>query len=208
MAKPTLAPTPQQFAAYQRLFAHFNRELFGGALPPVLLNFSRKSKAAGFFAPARWARREAAADEERTHEISINPETLSAPLVEAADTLVHEMVHLWQREHGKPSRAGYHNRQWAEKMRAIGLEPVSLDSDNGTGQRVGDRPIPGGPFLRAFEELPAAARLPLVCAAEVTRPKKPRADKVKYTCPECGVNVWGKAGLSVICGECGCEMEA
>jgi hypothetical protein len=27
--------------------------------------------------------------------------------------------------------------------------------------------------------------------------------KVKYTCPQCGENVWGKSGLSDVCGDCG-----
>jgi hypothetical protein len=40
-------------------------------------------------------------------------------------TLVHEMVHVWQETYGNPSRRGYHNRQWAEKMREVGLQPSS-----------------------------------------------------------------------------------
>ena len=33
--------------------------------------------------------------------------------------------------------------------------------------------------------------------------------KVKYSCPECGVNAWGKADLRLIlCGECDQDMEA
>lgn len=31
-------------------------------------------------------------------------------------------------------------------------------------------------------------------------PKPP--SKVKYQCPECGMNVWGKPDLSIICGSC------
>ena len=48
-------PTGEQFAAYQALVRYFNDQLFAGALPPVLLNFSRKGRQVrGFFAPDRW----------------------------------------------------------------------------------------------------------------------------------------------------------
>lgn len=31
--------------------------------------------------------------------------------------------------------------------------------------------------------------------------------KVKYTCSQCQTNVWGKSGLSIVCGECGEHYE-
>ena len=35
--------------------------------------------------------------------------------------LVHEMVHLWHHHEGKPSRSGYHNTDWADKMATVGV---------------------------------------------------------------------------------------
>jgi predicted SprT family Zn-dependent metalloprotease len=207
-----LTPTPHLFAAYQAMFAHFNRALFDGKLPAVVLNFSRKSKTHGFFAPDRWTRaanEKAALAEgprERAHEISLNPETTLREPREVASTLVHEMAHLWQEAFGKPSRTGYHNRQWAEKMRAIGLDPLSLDSKNGTGQRVTHTIRDGGPFDVAFKALPPAALLPWRCAPAPEREKRPRT-KTKYVCEPCGVKAWGKAGLSLVCGSCRDELE-
>jgi len=206
-----IAPTPHLFAAYQAMFVHFNRALFEGKLPPIVLNFSRKAKTHGFFAPGRWTR---AVDEasslrdgspDRTHEISLNPETTLRPPRDVAGTLAHEMAHLWQQVFGKPGRSGYHNREWAEKMRAIGLEPVSLDSKNGTGQKVTHTIIDGGRFDVAFGKLPPAALFPWRCVPE-HRDVKPRT-KTKYVCTPCDVNTWGKAGLSLVCGNCGVELE-
>src|SRR5262249_57307599 len=37
--------------------------------------------------------------------------------------LVHEMVHVWQEQYGHPASRGYHNKQWAAKMKAVGLQP-------------------------------------------------------------------------------------
>jgi hypothetical protein len=45
------------------------------------------------------------------------------------------MVHLWQHHHGKPSRTGYHNKEWATMMKAVGLIP----SDTAAPWRQGDR---------------------------------------------------------------------
>lgn len=37
--------------------------------------------------------------------------------------------------------------------------------------------------------------------------KKYNRNKVKYVCSKCDFKVWGKAGLHIICGDCGCEYE-
>jgi hypothetical protein len=51
---------------YEQMFQCFNRRLFAGSLPACLLNFSRKAKTYGFFAPERWQRE----GQEVRHEIS------------------------------------------------------------------------------------------------------------------------------------------
>jgi len=59
---------------------------------------------------------------------------------------VHEMVHLWQHMHGKPGARGYHNKEWAAKMKAIGLQPSNNGMVGGkeTGQHMMDYIIPDG----------------------------------------------------------------
>jgi hypothetical protein len=90
----TRSPTKAQFTAYEQMFGFFNRRLFGGGLPACLLNFSRKAKTYGFFAPQRWQHENA---KEVRHEISLNPASLrTRKPIDVASTLVHEMVHLWQ----------------------------------------------------------------------------------------------------------------
>jgi len=203
------APTPAQFAAFQAMFNHFNTTLFGGRLPHVFLNFSRHANCYGFFAAKRWERD---GETKKLHEISLNPSYLKHRGQRAVvSTLVHEMVHLWQEEFGKPGRRGYHNAQWANKMEAIGLMPSSTAAPG--GKRVGDRVshyvIEGGPFAQAFAAMPTEYLLPWVCwEVEAIAIKKPRrASKVKFTCgAACGANAWGKPGLQLVCGECDVEM--
>ena len=37
--------------------------------------------------------------------------------------------------------------------------------------------------------------------------KKYNRNKVKYTCPDCGVRLWGKPGLHIECSDCACSFE-
>ena len=62
------------------------------------------------------------------------------------------MTHVWQHAFGKPSARGYHNKEWAAKMKAIGLQPSSTGMVGGkeTGQRMMDYIIPGGAFTKAM----------------------------------------------------------
>lgn len=199
-----MKPTRAQYDAFERLFAYFNAKLWGGKLPACMLNFSRKAKTYGFFAPERW--------EERTkggatrHEISLNPSTLKyRKPVDVASTLVHEMVHLWQHENGKPSRAGYHNEEWAREMERVGLVPSATGAPGGArvGQRMTHYVAKGGAFARAFADLDAHAFFPFTCGEpeKARKAATEKKNKVKYTCEGCGANVWGKPGLSIRCEE-------
>lgn len=207
---PASAPTPEQTIAYQAMYDYFNAELFGGQLPAVLLNFSRLRRTLGFFAFERWER-----GAQRTHEISLNPAYLKERSAEeVVSTLVHEMAHLWQFEFGNPSRAGYHNHEWAAKMETIGL--ISSDTGQPGGRRVGQHMshyiAAGGLFQRAFERMPRAFRLPWTALPEAERGRgggaPPARNKVKYSCPSCGVNVWGRPGLNLVCGDDDSVFEA
>jgi len=37
--------------------------------------------------------------------------------------------------------------------------------------------------------------------------KQKKKKKIKYTCPDCGLNAWGKPDLNLICGECESQLE-
>jgi predicted SprT family Zn-dependent metalloprotease len=198
-------PTEDQFGAYRLAFGYFNRALFDGTLPRCLLNFSRHSRFRGFFAHKRWRK-----GADLTNEISLNPDVLNRPLAESMATLVHEMVHHWQHEFGNPSRATYHNREWADRMESIGLMPSDTGQPGGkrTGQRVSHHIVPDGPFDRAFQVMPTEYKLPWLSGAPSSETKPKRADKLKYSCKGCNIAVWGKAELYIICGDCQERMES
>jgi hypothetical protein len=97
----------------------------------VLVTLQRHAKARGYFSPDRFTgRTEATA----AHELAMNPDTFTGRTdEEILSTLAHEMAHVWQQTHGKPPSRSYHDRQWAAKMKEIGLQPSTTGR---TGQAV------------------------------------------------------------------------
>jgi predicted SprT family Zn-dependent metalloprotease len=125
------AITPAEYRAFQKAYDFFNAELFGGILPHVLVTLQRHAKARGYFSPERFTGRTQTA---AVHELAMNPDCFTGRTDEQIlSTLVHEMAHVWQQTHGKPPTRCYHDRQWAAKMREIGLQPST------TGSQVGKR---------------------------------------------------------------------
>lgn len=153
-------PTEYQFNALNGAYRYFNKALFKGQLPGCILNFSRLRNTHGFLAPYRWRRRESKSHD--THEISLTPTTLYRTPLEIYSTLVHEMAHLWQVVFGNPSRNGYHNKEWAEKMKALGLMPSDTGKPGGkeTGQHMTHYIIADGDYERAFNMMPEKFILP------------------------------------------------
>ena len=146
------SPTLQNYEELQRAFDHFNSELFDGQLPSCLITLQREKRSFGYFSHKRFANLMGGT----TDEIAMNPCYFGVvPLVETMQTMVHEMVHLWQAHFGDVGRTRYHNRQWADKMESIGLMPSSTGRPGGkrTGDRVADYALEGGRFLQSCERL-------------------------------------------------------
>lgn len=136
-------PAIEFYGYLQDAFDFFNEHLYDGVLSSVMFTITRKKNTAGYFRKNGWQ----AEDGSYVHEIAVNPNSFitSSPL-EIYQTLVHEMCHQWQREHGKTDpRKNYHNKEWVDKMLSMGLQPISKNG-KGTGQSVSDTPIVGGKF--------------------------------------------------------------
>jgi hypothetical protein len=116
------------------------------------------------------------------------------------------MAHVWQQTHGKPPSGRYHDRQWAAKMREIGLQPTDTGEPGGkeTGQSVTHYIVAGGAYAKAFAKLAATGfQLHWESAPAGSQAKaKSRASKTKFSCPECGSNAWAKPDALLICGAC------
>jgi hypothetical protein len=193
--------TLKEYQGFQRAYDFFNRELFAGSLPQVLVTLQWHANTRGYFAPLRFKGR---IDKQSVHELALNPDNFTGRSDELIlSTLTHEMCHVWQETHGEPSRRGYHNRQWAVKMGEVGLQPTSTGEPGGmeTGQSMTHYILPEGRYARAYAQLASSGyqlhwqSLPAVGSAK-------KSSKRKFTCPECGQNAWAKPGARLICGVC------
>lgn len=149
-----MQPTQELYDFFTFAYGHFNEALFDARLAPCMLTVQRQKGCMGLFYPERWI----AEDGVKCHELSLNPTYFGAcRIVEVFQTLVHEQCHIWQQEFGRPSRSGYHNREWADKMESIGLMPSATGEPGGkrTGQHMSDYALPGGRFLSAARDFMA-----------------------------------------------------
>ena len=207
-----MQPTKDTYDQLDKAYRYFNKTLFEGKLPPCVLVMHRKRKSYGYFWGDTWCDRQG---KSITDEIALNPEAFEGRTVEEIlSTLVHEMCHLQQHHFGKPSKEGYHNREWVGMMEAVGLIP----SDTGqfgskrTGRNVSHVIEPNGRFEKACVKLlKDGFTIPwqaLTREEEGERAKKKVASKTKYTCATCETNAWAKPETKLVCGACMGHMQS
>lgn len=135
----------EQYMRFDTAYDFYNKKLFNSSLPGAFITLQTRNRCFGYFSKERFK----AIDAENTmDEIALNPDYFFYGETEIMQTLGHEMVHQWQRHFGNPSRSGYHNKEWANKMIEIGLMPSSTGEEGGlqTGQKIADYIIKGGLF--------------------------------------------------------------
>lgn len=203
LLNPAPAITQVEYDAFQTAYDFFNAQLFGGDLPPVLITLQRRAKAYGYLSPDRFVGR--ADSQAAAHELAMNPDHFGRTDEAILSTLVHEMAHVWQHAHGKPSRGSYHDKQWAAKMVEIGLHPSHTGEPGGrqTGAHVTHYIIDGGAYAQAYAQLMARGfALRWQSKPEDKTRSAKTASKTKYTCPDCEQNAWAKPDAALICGVC------
>jgi hypothetical protein len=151
---PDHTPTLYFYGRLQTAFDHFNRTLFEGSLGQCLMTVRSSNRRYGHHHAGRFI----APDGGLIGELGLHPGYFTIqPIESAMSTLVHEMAHVWQHQHGKPTRSNPHNRQWADKMVAVGLQPSNTGLPDGreTGHAMSDYIIPSGPFIHSCRQLTA-----------------------------------------------------
>ena len=203
-----LTITGQTYKTLDEAWSWFNTALFGGQLPGCLLTLARRANSKGYFSPERFGLRTGTG---MAHELALNPDTFAGRSdTEILSTLVHEMTHCWQNAHGTPSRRGYHNREWADKMQEIGLIPSDTGEVGGkmVGQHVTHYIAPDGPFAHWATRWQQEGYVLLwqSAAPEPLPAKTGTNSKTKYTCPNCELNAWAKPDVHLLCGDCALPM--
>jgi predicted SprT family Zn-dependent metalloprotease len=185
-------------------FNYFNKELFHMKLSESLILLHRHRSAYGYFCADRFA---ANGSKTKVHEIALNPSHIRERKPrDTFATLAHEMVHQLQQEHGTPPKNAYHNKQWAQMMKQIGLQPDDGEG-NETGRYVSHKIVSGGPFDMAFSNFQRKYDLALLGdIVTASKKEKGKTSKFKFVCPECGQNAWAKVTAKLVCGDCNEEM--
>jgi len=223
-SEPMLAheiqPAIEEADALTNAFEYLNEELFDNELPMVKLSLTRNPRVKkGHFAENAWV------DEAGVewHEIAINAQWY-AEVQDwrlAMTTMVHEMGHLEQCARGNAGRESYHNRQYVDRMRAMGVDSLDMEGNRvSSGDRVSSSLIVGGKLEGVLLVMPEEYIFPYLpklmpddppqeprTAGPAPEPKK-RGVKTKYTCAKCGLNMWGKPESRIACLDCNREMMA
>lgn len=201
-----MKPTQELFGTLQNAYDYFNQELFNNELPECLIVVHRKRNAHGYF----WGEQFNNHDGKKLDEIALNPETMDRPNKILFSTLVHEMCHLWQHHFGNPSRRGYHNKEWANKMESVGLMPSTTGKPDGkkTGQRVTHYIIDKGNYEAAFGSWSLNQTGTWFTHRQEKETANKAVSKQKFTCPDCEQNAWAKPSANLVCGDCDVPMVA
>ena len=203
-AAETTSPTVLQYGNLSMAYDYFNRTLFNGELAEcMIVTEASTPRCLGHFCPESW---QGADGKSVCHEINLSQRHLDRPLIAVFGTLVHEMAHLWQQDFGKPSKNGYHNKEWGGKMKQLGLHPSNTGEVGGKecGQSMTHYIVEGGAFSEACGGIPDDITLPWVHAPRKLREKKPPT-RIKYTCA-CGNAAWAKRECNLVCGDCSENM--
>jgi predicted SprT family Zn-dependent metalloprotease len=201
-------PTRETYDPLQQAYETLNRALFENTLPNCLITLQRRKWTYGYFSAESFGR----ADGVLTDEIALNPSHFrDRPLEAVLATLAHEMVHLWQHHFGKPGRGRYHNTEWAEKMKVIGLQPSSTGKEGGdeTGDVMDHIIVADGLFDRTVKKM-LARGFSLSWTEQPDKSAEARAEangesksgkRVRYVCPHGDMKAWAKHDAKLVCGE-------
>jgi hypothetical protein len=210
----TQSASEKLWESWHGLFNFFNDELFESELDKnrVILNCSRTAGRStlgfymGFLSDNRGAWIEKDGKDQKA-EISMNPaKMVGFSFEEIMATFVHELCHFWQDLYGSPGKNGYHNKQWAEKMIAVGLTPVNNKSPSKiTGLSMYHSIIQDGAFSQAFKKMPESLKLPFIGLSQ-HRPTSQTGYK-KWKCPSCKQICRAKESACIACGSCSSEEE-
>ena len=190
----------------EHIYNSLNADFFAGELPTPILTVQSKP---GHCSVAKvWQRRD-----DKTYELNIAAEVLNYPIEETLDTMLHEMVHLYCRQHDikEVSRGGkYHNKRFKAIAEEHGLTCVPC-GQYGWNTTPGDNLVEyalnkgWNEILLGRNSLPPAMRTGATGTAQPgTAPgggKRPSSTR-KLVCPKCSQSVRATRKVNILCGDC------
>lgn len=193
MSNKTLKDTIEQL---ENLFGVFNKTYFENQLSKPIITVSPDTTKGAYGWCTSWkAWKEAGHEDSGYYEINICAEYLSRSYEEVAETMLHEMVHLYNLEEGvkDTSRAGtYHNKKYKEAAEAHGLNVEKTEKY-------------GWCKTSLKEEAKAVVESFM---KEIGKTSFKKSNSIKYVCPCCGIIVRATKVVNIKCFDCDELMEA
>lgn len=104
----------------EKMFRELNKHYYNGELPEPIISLKKTPSAYGHITVGKvWQ-----AGQESKYEINLSSATLSRPIEETAATLLHEMAHEYNLEHGikdTSNQGVYHNKNFKATAETHGL---------------------------------------------------------------------------------------
>ena len=185
------------------LFEVFNHEFYNGELQKPIITVSPDTTSGAYGWATSWKAWQHDGVEDGLYEINICAEHLNRPFEDICETLLHEMVHLWnlQNDIKDTSRSGkYHNKKYKDSAEQHGLD-VQQDSKYGwTITSLNE--VAKGVVGKLNGDVFQMHRTKIVKVAS-TRKSSSR----KYVCPMCGLSIRATKKVNIVCGDCQETME-
>ena len=206
--KPTLKSV---VAELEDLFEVFNEKYFEMELSRPVITVSPDNKNRCFGWCTSYKAWKSADGEEGYFEINICAEHLARPFEEVAETMLHEMVHLYNLQNGvkDTSRSGtYHNEKFRAAAEAHGL---TCEQDSKYGWCVTHLTDGAKDETEQYMSFIGRNSFDLFREQEPEKEKKEggkKGNSIKSVCPVCGAIIRATKKVRVICADCDVEFIA
>lgn len=202
----------------ENAFSKLNERFFDGKLqqPVILAQTEHMKKVNGWCTTKKVWKELSESSDDSCYEITIAAEHLDRPFEEICETLLHEMVHLWNIQNGvqDTSRGGYyHNKAYKLAAEAHGLKVAFSTSYGWNDTSLSEEALE---FVRTFPDMQFDLyRLSRHYLAKAYGSCDPESDAdeisgkikkqihYKYQCPICRANCRATKKIQITCGKCG-----
>lgn len=185
-------------AQLDNLFEVFNNEFYNGELQKPIITVSPDTTSGAYGWATSWKAWQHDGVEDGLYEINICAEHLNRPFEDICETLLHEMVHLWNLQNGvkDTSRGGkYHNKKYKDSAEQHGLN-VQQDSKYGWTITTLNE-VAKGVIGKLNGDVFQMHRTKVVKVAS-----KRKSSSRKYVCPMCGLSIRATKEVNILCGDC------
>ena len=204
----------------EKIFRALNADSFAGELEEPIISIMSTPGAFGHITVGKvWKRK----GEDR-HELNIAADWLQRPIENVVATMIHEMVHLYNIQHGiqDTSRGGsYHNKKFKEEaekhmIRIEKSEKYGWTITSPTDELLeyimdkgwGDIDMGRGGLWGLLGTSGGNKGTGAAVGADGEPEKgKPKSNSRRYVCPGCGLIARTTKDARLTCGECELEME-